>query len=133
MLDCKSRKILLRTELRGLSMTLKTSDDIDHLGRPLNAIDEQAFANSCSKRPPPKNLQMLAHQKHSRACRGINIITIFKSHAEAVLLRTSVRISLWILPRVKFLKCVLLNVSLSLIIHHRQLDWALLIKINSCL
>ena len=53
MLDCDYRKIMLKTDLRGLSMTLKTSDDIDHLGRPLSDIDEQAFANSRSKMPPP--------------------------------------------------------------------------------
>ena len=60
MLDCKSRKILLRTDLRGLSMTLKTCDDLDNIGRmPLMSKHLQILA---AKGPLQKNLQTLAHQ-----------------------------------------------------------------------
>ena len=83
---------MLKTDPRGLSMTLKTSDDIDHLCRPLKLLMS-------------KHLQILAAKGPLRRiykCLLINSVQgsaeIFQSHAEAVLLRTSVRVSLWIMP-----------------------------------
>ena len=89
---------MLRTDLRGLSMTLKTSDDIDHLCRPLKLLMSKHLQILAAKGPLRRIYKCLLINSIQGSAEVINFVEIFQSHAEAVLLRTSVRVSLWIMP-----------------------------------